>query len=520
MEGRVNYSFGPGVRSVAPSNPLQATFDELNEAEQLRLQGKLDRAQEICESLVRQYPDYMGALHTLGLIYADKHNYQRALDCFVRAVMLNPRSWNTLTALGGVYLALDAHEMAAQTLERAKLLKPNDPDVLTTLGVIYSEEREFELAKEAFSQAVALEPNHVLAAVGLGLTCSKIGEDTEAASVFEALLKRGMQTLEVLHALTSLPASLVAIDPLVEIDKLVPGQIKDKEAFENSAAFVRAAALDKAARSAEAWQQVVSANRSFWLRMSDERREEREREQATLARMRGTSIRVKANESRDDRYPVSLFILGPSRSGKTSMEKLVATLPGVKRGYESSIVENAVRRAMQSAALLTSSQFEHLPSQLDPQCREIYLDELARRAGSAKVFTNTHPGNINNVGRIAAVFPNVRFIFVKRTLEDTLLRIYMRKYDKGHAYAYDLKAAGDHVVWYYQMMDLQMERFRDIARLIQYEDMAADPATALRTAADLCRLDASDQPPPAVGDDRNCAAPYQQFIAAELALYP
>jgi hypothetical protein len=199
------------------------------------------------------------------------------------------------------------------------------------------------------------------------------------------------------------------------------------------------------------------------------------------------------------------------------MEKLVAALPGAKRGYENPIVQKVVRRAMQSAALLTSNQFEDLPSQFDPQCREIYLDELARRAGSAKIFTNTHPGDIHDVARIAAVFPNVRFIFVKRTLDDILLRIYMRKYGQGNAYAYDLKAARDHVVWYYQMMDLLMERFRDIARLIHYEDLVADPAAALRTVADLCGLDASDRSPPAVGDDRNCAAPYRQFIAAELA---
>src|ERR1700704_3304020 len=98
------------------SNPLQDSFIRLDEAEQLRQQRKLDRAQKICESLIREHPDYMAAQHTLGLIYADRNNYQRALQCLVQAAMLNPDSWKTLTALSGVYLRLGANEMAARVL--------------------------------------------------------------------------------------------------------------------------------------------------------------------------------------------------------------------------------------------------------------------------------------------------------------------------------------------------------------------------------------------------------------------
>ena len=126
-------------------NPLQDGFIRLEQAEQLRLQGKLDRAQRICEALLREHPDYMAALHTIGLIYADKENYQQSLNSLVRAAMLNPRSWSTLTALSGVYLELKAYEMAAQTLELARAIKPDDANVLVTLGEIYNEEREYDL---------------------------------------------------------------------------------------------------------------------------------------------------------------------------------------------------------------------------------------------------------------------------------------------------------------------------------------------------------------------------------------
>jgi hypothetical protein len=85
------------------------------------------------------------------------------------------------------------------------------------------------------------------------------------------------------------------------------------------------------------------------------------------------------------------------------MEGLVARLDGVMRGYENPSVENAISRTYQAAGLLTTWTLDHLPPQFYPLCREIYVEELARRANSAKVFTNTHPVYIHDAARIAAV---------------------------------------------------------------------------------------------------------------------
>jgi hypothetical protein len=198
------------------------------------------------------------------------------------------------------------------------------------------------------------------------------------------------------------------------------------------------------------------------------------------------------------------------------METLVSMLEGVKRGYENPSVENAIRRAFQSGGLLTSKMFELLPPGLDSVCRDFYARNLGRRAGSAKVFTNTDPVRIHDVARVAAAFPNTRFVFVKRNLEDNMLRIYMRKYLGGNAYAYDLKSTREHLLWYHQMIDVLAEKLPDITRVVHYEDMVANPAGALGVAADLCGLPMTDAPLPMVGDDRGCAEPYRQLMAAAL----
>jgi tetratricopeptide (TPR) repeat protein len=509
--GHAVWRAGP---TIAPADPLRDTYEQLEHAEQLRQQGQLDRARAICESLVSRYPDYFGALHTLGLICADKKQYPQALGFLVRAAMLNPESWKALTALSAVYLELGASEMAAHSLEQARLIEPQDASILLTLGEIYRHEREYELARDAYRKAFELDRSLQAAAFGVGTIFSYLGQHAEAAETFEDLFKRGMRSVEVLHALAGLPASVVSIDVLSELSKIVRDKNEDKTEFENSVAFVRAAALDKIGRYAEAWDQLVPANRTIYLARQQDAREVNEMQQANLAQLR--EKRIKARAGGTGAQTISLFILGPSRSGKTTMETLVATLDGVKRGYENPSVENAVRRTFQSASLLTSRSFEVLPPRLDSHCRDLYLKELVRRAGPAKVFTNTHPARIHDAARVAAAFPNTRFIFVKRNLEDIMLRIYMRRYASGNSYSYDLKSARDHILWYHQMMDVLAEKLPDIVRIIHYEDMVADPAGALRVAADLCGLPMHDGPLPPTGDDRGCAEPYRQFMATAL----
>jgi SAM-dependent methyltransferase len=224
-----------------------------------------------------------------------------------------------------------------------------------------------------------------------------------------------------------------------------------------------------------------------------------------------------AGEATGER-PISLFILGPSGSGKSSVEKLVGMLPAVKRGYENPIVENVVRWTFQAGNLPTLSSLGHLPAQLFPLFRKIYQEELARRIGSAEVFTNTLPTYIHDAVRLASFIPGARFIFVKRNIEDNLLRIFIRKYRDGNPYGYNLKAAREHILWYHQMIDVMAERFAKIVRVISYEDMVLNPAETLCIAAELCGIPSWSGQFPAVAGDVGCARPYQQFISDGLNL--
>ena len=486
---------------------------QLQEAEALRQQLQFDRARALCEPLVARHPDYFGALQTLGLIYADKGQYPQALGFLVRAVMLNPRSWQALTSLSAVYLELGATELAAQTLEQAREVNPREAGIFATLGQVYRAEREYELAYDAYRRALELDPALTLASLGLGMCCMHLARYEEAATCFTKLVKRGERSLVAMTALAVLPASLVKVDVLDELAKLKHDKELTKQAFENSVDLIKAAALDRQGKYQEAWQCMVRANQRIYPEREKDIRDVTETEQASLLRLKSQQIQAA---SADASKTVSLFILGPSRSGKTTMEALVAALPDVKRGYENPIVENAVRRTFQSAGLLAQRAFDTLPPMLNAMCREIYLEELSRRAGAAKVFTNTHPVRIHDAARLAATIPNVRFVLLRRNLEDNMLRIFMREYAVGNSYSYDLGATRAHLMWYNQMIDLLSEKLPKITRVIAFEDLVGNPGATLKGVAELCGISADHGPLPQIGDDRGSATPYRAWMDAAI----
>lgn len=490
-------------------NPLKLARERLEQAEALRRQGKLDQAENICTKLLRQYPDYFGALHTLGLIYADKQQSAQALGPLFHAVTLNPRSWITLTALSAVCLNLRAGEMAAQVLEQAVALKPKDPSVLATLGYVYTQEREYEKARDAFDEALKAQPKFLEASMGLARSLISLGHDQAAAKVLEKLLVQGVNTLDLLSTITQLPKGAVKVDLSAKLAKIDSRANSNKANHEAIMAFVRAHALDWEGRYAEAYKQFKIANQKYSERLKDKRSDEKEREKYSLKWLEGSKpAKLRSSIS----SPISLFILGPSRSGKTSLESLVSTLDGVKRGFESTGPENAINRTFQDAGLIKSWSLKHLPPQFYPQFKANFEEELNRRAGTSRVVTNTHPAYMLNAGELAALLPNVRFLFVKRNVADLTVRIFMRSYQSGNAYAYRIESIREHITWYHKMMDVMSDKFPEIVRIVNYENMIDDPMLARDEAARLCNITNLGREKINIPDDRGYADNYSKFI--------
>jgi hypothetical protein len=173
-----------------------------------------------------------------------------------------------------------------------------------------------------------------------------------------------------------------------------------------------------------------------------------------------------------------------------------------------------LRRTYQAGALPAGGDLDQLPHELYPLFRDRYIDELARRAGSARVLTSTLSDHIHHVSSVASLIPNTRFVLMRRHRQDTALRIYMSKYLRGNAYAYDLKSIADYLTWYGTMIELVAKAYSDVAIVVTYEDMIADPNAVLDKVTGLIGLRVGAGPRPVLVDDRDVAKPYGDLMGA------
>lgn len=502
----------PSGRHIRPSmghpdNPLLNAYARLQEAERLRKARAYDQAEVICAGLVKAHPDYFGALQTLGRVQADRGDYNAARVNLTRAIMLNPCDWRGLAVLGQVYLKLGASEIAMRTLEQAQALNPDDLGIIATLAQAYSQEGEYELAVPAYERAVAIEPSRSFR-LGLGWSLDGLGRTREAAQIFETLVREDPKDVAALSALSQMPARLIGIDMLKNFDALSNSSGLAREDFEIIRAFARANALHRAGLHEAAWRDMTAANDRVFAAVRLSCSQDEQQRAQVLERLRAVESKklVPPTERGECR---SLFILGPARSGKTTLEGLAALLPEVRRGYENPLVENAIRRTFQIAGFIVPKQLD-LPPALEELFRQHYFSELEMRAKGASVFTNTQPGGIVSAWRLAAIMPGVRVVFVKRDPRDLAISIYLRHFRSGHPYAYDLPATFRFIGWYHEMMERTAALFPDLVRIVSYEDIIADPRKVLASVAELCGLAMPENPDlPELGDDRGAAAPYR-----------
>lgn len=510
-----NDAAAPSPSGEGSLSRLQAAHARLSEAEKCRLGGNLDRARSLCEALLRDHSDYVGALQTLGVVHLGMKNHRQALSCFLQAAMHCPKDAVNLTNLANCYLRLDARELAVQALEAARRLAPDDPAIYWTLAEVHHADRDYEQAARSFEKVLALSPSQADAAHGLGDCYLHLGRIGEGAAVLKRAHELKPDSVAVLYTLSQLPADAVDIDVMGALDHVRRQEEQTEHEFDIRVAFTRAAALDKQGLHGKAWEELLRANRrEFPSHEQAYRRHCLRVEAIRQAALQHPAFRAKRGEG--GFQPLSLFIIGPSRSGKSTLERLVGQLAGVRRGFERRLIEPAARRAAQLSGLLTISDPADLPRALDDCFRDFYLRDLVEFAAGAKIVTDTHPGMIASVGRVAATVPNVRFVFVKRDPFDVALRIFMKPYRSGNHYAYDIGTIFEHLSWYYGMIDLWCAKLPAISVCIDFEEMIGEPATALRRVADLCGAAALDDPLPEVGDDRNCSQPYRKFIDAAL----
>lgn len=157
-------------------------------AQQYHRAGHLSQAESIYQQILQVQPHHAEALHSLGVIAAQRENYSVAIQLFKQAIQFNQQSAIYYANLGNASVLLGKLEEAAAYLQQALTLAPDYAEVYDNLGKIYRRQGRLDEAVTYLQRALTLKPNYVAAHNNLGNALRDLGHLTEANAAYQRAL--------------------------------------------------------------------------------------------------------------------------------------------------------------------------------------------------------------------------------------------------------------------------------------------------------------------------------------------
>lgn len=453
----------------------------------LHMMGRPSDAESICQQILKADPNYPDALHLLGVIAhsegnsddavslitqvlaltprnADAHNnlgealrHLERLDeaeaAYRRALELNPNSAEAHSNLGNALRELDRTDEAEASYRRALSLKPNADKIHTNLGILLRERGDFVAAEESFRRAVEINPRHTAAHEHLSRFHRAAPGDPLIGTLRDVLNAPDLSADEKRYANFALAKYFFDIG-------------EDNAAFSHleDAHRARAAALGHEYHPALDQRQLREMCDLFPREFFRARR---------AAPLHST--------------PKPIFVVGMPRSGTSLVEQILATHSAVAGAGELP----TLRRLAEELGDLAGAA-PHLTEDRCETLRARYLSHLRKIAPNSPMVVDKMPHNFETLWLAARLFPEAPIIHCARDPLDTCLSCYVTDFTVGHSYTDDLQSLGKHYR-YYQALMAHWEAVLPRKPLrLAYEDLVADPETAIKAMLAYCGLSFED----------------------------
>lgn len=361
-----------------------------------QMQGKYGRAEEEFRRAIELKPAYAEAYFRLGSLLRWSGNFSASETALRRAIKLDPRNAEALVGLGQTLAGLASWDHTKSCIEKARRLKPRSASVLCALGWVASIDGRFQEAERLLQEAVEVDPK-----------CS------EAWAWLADLRRMTPADKDWLEGAERVLADRV---PPVEEAKL---RFAMGKYFNDLQTFPRAFKEYKTAN--ELYKRVASPyDRAARTRFVEEMTHVYTRE-SLATRVPGACESAKP-----------LFVVGMMRSGTSLMEQIIASHPDAAGAGELDFWNSAVNREKPFL------QREAPDAQLSKKLAESYMRVLDRHSPQASRVVDKAPVNSDFLGLLHLVFPNARFIYMRRDPIDTCLSCYFQEFANMAAFTLDL----------------------------------------------------------------------------------
>ena len=174
---------------------------KLEEAEELRAQGKPSEAIECLDAVLIVKPDDEEVLIEVGTLYLFLEAFDKALNIFEELYEISPEDSLILNFLGDSYKHLEQYEKAENILKRAYEINPTESVILYNLGDVYFELQQYKEARYFLEKSNDLSPNEPLTLLSLSGVYIKLKLVKEAIETLKHANKLNPDNSSTIYAL-------------------------------------------------------------------------------------------------------------------------------------------------------------------------------------------------------------------------------------------------------------------------------------------------------------------------------
>jgi len=123
-----------------------------------------------------------------GKDYANKGQYDLAIDEYNKAIELNPQELYAYLKRGDSYLKKSQYDLALSDYSKVIEIDPRDPRGYTMRGLLYVDKGQYALCVADLDKAIELDPKMIGAYYNKAIACVQMGRKDEAIKAFKLFL--------------------------------------------------------------------------------------------------------------------------------------------------------------------------------------------------------------------------------------------------------------------------------------------------------------------------------------------
>ena len=439
----------------------------------LKEQGRLEEAIEAFEKAMFLKPDYAEAYFNMGITLQEKSKLEEAIEVYEKALAINPDYVDAYNNMGVSLKDQGKLEEAIEAYEKALAIKPDYVDAYYNMGNALKDQGKLEKAIEAYEKALAIKPDYVAAYNNMGNVLKNQGKLEEAIEAYAKVLLLVPDNAEAAGNLVKLPIGSIDEQTISELNKklsLIYANIDDQ----SQKLFFKANLFSHKGMYDEAFKTFVDAN---FLKSKESIlsvKSARKQYDAAITRISRWSVNLQSEK----KAPVKkLFLLGPSRSGKSTLEKLLIGSPNVYPMLEN-INLNALDEMKNSAKEFKKPSVKDL----------FYHDEEYLFKLGYDVLTSTKPESMFSIDHLIDTFGNVFCIYVKRNRIDIASEIFTSEYNEGNFYSYNHSSISEYLDYYEAIWKILKEKVPQLTLEIPIENILIKPQEVVDKISNLTNV--------------------------------